>query len=311
MSSRHLGALVGLACGDAVGTTVEFKPRDSFSAVTDMTGGGPFQLKPGQWTDDTSMALCLAESLVQCRGFDPNDQMRRYLLWYRKGHLSSTGRFFDIGGATERALQRYERRLRENRAPSEDLPYCGSTDPSSAGNGSLMRLAPIPLYFANDPERAIEYAALSSRTTHAAPEAVDACRYFAALMVGAVRGASKEELLASRFTPVPGFWDRHPLTVSIDAIARGSFKSKSRAEIRGSGYVVHSLEAALWSFHTTPDFRSGVLAAANLGEDADTTAAIYGQLAGAFYGVKGIPPEWREKLAHRDTIERLALALIP
>lgn len=278
--------------------------------MTDMTGGGPFHLKPGQWTDDTSMALCLAESLVECRGFDPDDQMKRYIRWWRQGHLSSTGRCFDIGTTTRRALEEYERRLARNPVPSEDMAYCGSTHPDSAGNGSLMRLAPVVLYFANDPENAISYASLSSRTTHAATEAVDACRYFAGLLVGALQGRPKEELLAPRFTPVEGLWSRQPLTPAIDTIAHGSFKSKSESEIRGSGYVVPSLEAALWSFHTTTDFRSGILAAVNLGDDSDTTSAICGQLAGAFYGVEAIPPEWRQILAHRDRIEKLALALI-
>ena len=158
--------------------------------------------------------------------------------------------------------------------------------------------------------RRSSYAALSSRTTHAATEALDACRYFAGLLVGALQGRPKEELLAPRFTPIEGLWARQPLTPAIDAIAQGSFKSKREAEISGAGYVVPSLEAALWSFHTTPDFRSGILAAANLGDDSDTTAAIHGQLAGAFYGVDGIPLAWREKLAHRNTIETLALALV-
>jgi ADP-ribosyl-[dinitrogen reductase] hydrolase len=94
---RYRGALLGLACGDALGTTLEFKPPGTFKPVTDIVGGGPFGLKPGQWADDTSMALCLAESLIECKGFDPVDQMRRYLRWYREGHLSSNGRCFDIG----------------------------------------------------------------------------------------------------------------------------------------------------------------------------------------------------------------------
>lgn len=278
-----------------------------------MTGGGPFHLKPGQWTDDTSMALCLAESLVECRGFDPDDQMKRYIEWWRHGHLSSTGKCFDIGNTTQRALEEYEKRLATNPVPSEDIDdmaYCGSTHEKSAGNGSLMRLAPVVLYFANDPENAISYAALSSRTTHAATEAVDACRYFAGLLLGALQGRPKEELLAPRFTPIEGLWSRQPLTPAIDAIAQGSFKSKSESEISGAGYVVPSLEAALWAFHATSDFRSGILAAVNLGDDSDTTAAICGQLAGAFYGVEGIPFVWLERLTHRDTIETLALALL-
>jgi ADP-ribosyl-[dinitrogen reductase] hydrolase len=297
----HLrGALVGLAVGDAVGTTVEFKDPGSFAPVTDMIGGGPFRLQPGQWTDDTSMALCLAESLVERGGFDARDQMERYVRWWRDGHLSSTGHCFDIGIATRQALHHFEQ-------TSE--PYAGSTDPNKAGNGSIMRLAPVPMFFAADPARAIEAAADSSRTTHATPVAVDACRYLAALLVGTFAGASKDELVSPFYSPVPGDWEEHPLAPEIAGIAAGSFLRKSPPEIRGSGYAVHTLEAALWAFATTDDFRSGCLKVVNLGEDADSTGAVYGQIAGAFYGEQAIPSGWREKLALWETIDRLADAL--
>lgn len=294
---RMRGALVGLAVGDAVGTTVEFQARGSFPPVTDMTGGGPFSLQPGQWTDDTSLALCLAESLIEQRQFDPRDQMERYVRWWREGHLSSTGSCFDIGNTTRRALGAFER---------SKQPFAGPTDDSTAGNGSLMRLAPVPLFHFGAPEQAIELAGESSRTTHGAPVAIDACRYLAALIVGAVGGASKEELLAPSYAPVPRYWDSHPLHPVIGAIAAGSFKEKSPPAIRGGGYSAHALEAALWAFHNSADFEEGCLLAVNLGDDADTTAAIYGQIAGAFYGESGIPHAWRAKLAHKGTIDRYA-----
>jgi ADP-ribosyl-[dinitrogen reductase] hydrolase len=294
------GALVGLAVGDAVGTTVEFRAPGTFPPVTDMTGGGPFGLRPGEWTDDTAMALCLAESLIECRGLDPRDQMTRYLRWYRDGHLSSTGRCFDIGTTTHASLERFAR---------TGEPVAGATDPHTAGNGSLMRLAPAALYYACDPERAIEACAASSRTTHGARAAVDACRYLGALLVGAVRGATKRELLSPRYTPVPGYWDAHPLCADVAAVADGSFRRKSPPAIRGSGYVVESLEAALWAFASTSSFREGCLAAANLGDDADTTGAVYGQLAGAFYGEEGIPTEWRARLARWTVIDAITEAL--
>lgn len=299
--SRYRGALLGLAAGDAVGTTVEFAPPGSFAPVADMVGGGPFGLKPGQWTDDTSMALCLAESLIERGGFDPVDQLERYVRWYRHGHLSSNGVCFDIGNATAAALHRFER---------THGPYCGSTDPHAAGNGSLMRLAPVPLAYAADPAAAIERAGECSRTTHGATTAVDACRYFGALLVGAARGATKEELLAPRYSPAPGNRAPHPLHPEVDAVAAGSFKRKEPPAIRGRGYVVAALEAALWAFDRSSSFEEGCLLAVNLGEDADTTAAIYGQIAGAFYGEAGIPVRWREQLALRDTIERYADGLL-
>ena len=294
---RFRGCLLGLAVGDALGTTLEFRVPGSFELIDDMVGGGPFGLDPGQWTDDTSMALCLAASLIEMEGFDPSDQMRRYVRWWREGYMSSTGRCFDIGNTTRYSLSRF--------VDTGD-PYSGPTDAMSAGNGSLMRLAPVPMYFAGDPAEAIALSADSSRTTHGAEEAVDACRYFAGLLVGALRGVSKEDLLSPLYCPVEGYWERSPLSAKVAAVAGGSFKHKDPPEIRGTGYVVDTLEAVLWAFHHTGDFREGALRVVNLGDDADTTGAVYGQLAGAYYGADSIPAEWRQRLAMGAEIESLA-----
>lgn len=298
---RYRGCLLGLAVGDALGTTLEFCRPGSFTPITDMVGGGPFHLKPGQWTDDTSMALCLASSLTERGGFDARDQMERYVRWRHEGYWSSTGHCFDIGNATSAALGRFQR---------TGDPFAGSTDPHAAGNGSLMRLAPVPLFYADDAVTAIEQAAASSRTTHATRTAVDACRYFAGLLVGAVQGATKEELLVADYCPVPGLWSKQPLHPEVAAVAAGSFKHRNPPEIRGTGYVVQSLEAALWAFHGTANFCDGCLRAVNLGDDADTTGAIYGQLAGAFYGEAALPKQWLELLALRDAIASLAENLL-
>jgi ADP-ribosylglycohydrolase len=295
--ARFHGALLGLAAGDAVGTTLEFQAPGSFTPLTDMVGGGPFHLAPGEWTDDTSMALCLAESLIEKQGFDPVDQLERYTLWQEEGHLSSTGHCFDIGITVSGALTRFAK---------AHGPYCGSDDPEKAGNGSIMRLAPVPMAYFFQPEEAIARSVESSRTTHQAPTTLDACRYFGGLILGALQGEAKETLLGDHYSPVPGLFEREPLGPEVRAIAAGSFKRKQPPEIRGTGYVVDSLEAALWAFYRSDSFEEGCLMAANLGNDADTTAAVYGQLAGAFYGVEGIPAGWREKLAMRDTLERFA-----
>jgi ADP-ribosyl-[dinitrogen reductase] hydrolase len=270
---RFRGALLGLATGDALGTTVEFKPRGSFPPVRDITGGGPFGLPAGAWTDDTSMALCLAESLIERRGFDPIDQLERYVRWYRDGHWSSTGRCFDIGNATRAALTRFER---------TGEPYPGDADPDAAGNGPIMKLAPLAMAFAHDEDAAAEHAALSARTTHGAPQAIETTQRFARLLVRALNGAGKDELLERPVTSDP----------------------------RGTGYIVESLEAALWAFAEHDDFESGALAAVNLGDDADTTGAVYGQLAGAHYGVNGIPSRWRSKLVRHDEIVAMADRLL-
>jgi ADP-ribosylglycohydrolase len=173
-----------------------------------------------------------------------------------------------------------------------------------------MRLAPVPLFFARDPERAIRMAADSSRTTHGTAAAVDACRYFAGLLLGALAGRDKAELLAPHYTPVAGLWERSPLHPAVAAVAAGSFRQKAPPEIRGGrGYVIDTLEAALWAFASTEDFESGALAAVNLGGDADTTGAVYGQLAGAYYGAEAIPSHWRERITCGAEIRGIAEAL--
>ncbi len=290
IDQRFRGCLLGLAIGDAVGTTVEFKRRGSFAAVTDMVGGGPFGLKPGQWTDDTSMALCLATSLVQTSGFDPVDQMNRYCAWQEEGYLSSTGTCFDIGNTVRQALQQYR--------ISGD-PFCGPTHPRSAGNGCLMRLAPIPMFFFADRDRVLHFSAESSRTTHGATECIEASQLFGAMLWGALAGANKAEILFEN----DGLMLK---SASLQAIAQGEYREKPKEAIRGTGYVVESLEAALWCFWMTNTYAEAVLAATNLGDDADTTAAICGQLAGAYYGEAEIPSHWREQLAMRSEITHLA-----
>ncbi|MCR8631917.1 ADP-ribosylglycohydrolase family protein [Paenibacillus radicis (ex Xue et al. 2023)] len=300
-TDRYRGSLLGLAIGDAIGTTVEFCAPDSFEPLKELVGGGPFDLQAGQWTDDTSMALCLAESLLACGKFHPVDQMERYVKWYREGYLSSTGVCFDIGNTVRTALERFE---------LTGEPFCGSFSRMASGNGSLMRLAPVPLYYAANPQEAIVKSGDSSLTTHGSILTVDACRYYAALIIGALQGVTKEQLLTERFSPVAGFWEQHYLITEIDEVAKGSFKRLQPPDIKGSGYVVKSLEAALWAFYHSSSFAEGCLLAANLGDDADTTAAIYGQLAGAYYGVHDIPEHWLDKLTMKSFIQETADRLL-
>ena len=291
MKNSFRGAIMGLACADALGSAVEFMARGTFPLLTEFKDGGPFNLPKGTWTDDTSMALCLADSLIECKGFEARDNLERYCRWFRNGYLSATGKCFDIGTGTRRALNRFER--------------TGETecdDPSSGGNGSIMRLAPVPLAYWSNPEKAIHFAALSSKTTHGATEATDACRLLAALIVGALQGREKAELLSAGFCPVPGLWERESLHSKIAAIASGSYKIKTRDEIKSSGYCVDTLEAALWAFFTTDTFEAGAIAAVNLGEDTDSIGAVYGQIAGAFYGYDAIPVRWRENLVKKELV---------
>ena len=289
---RSRGCLVGLAIGDAIGTTLEFKPRGSFKPLTDMVGGGHFCLKKGYWTDDTSMALCLGHSLVESNGFDAADQMRRYCDWLDNGYMSSIGTCFDVGVTVSSALRRFQK--------SGD-PFAGAKSKWSSGNGSLMRLAPIPMAFAHDRELAIELAAESSRTTHASPLCLDSCRYLGALLCELIGGTGKESI-----------WQQAPEVGSAEVLAltHGHWRHKSYEQLTGSGYVIESLEAALWCFYHTHNFADCVLAAANLGNDADTTAAIAGQLAGACYGYEAIRQQWRQALHRHDEIVQLADRLL-
>ncbi|MFP4017378.1 MAG: ADP-ribosylglycohydrolase family protein, partial [Halanaerobiales bacterium] len=183
LKDRFAGALIGLAVGDALGTTLEFSTRGSFEPINDMVGGGPFDLEAGQWTDDTSMALCLAESLVE-DGFDPDSQMGKYIKWYMYGYLGSTGECFDIGNNTAKSLNHY----RGTGEFPEEYEY-------AAGNGSLMRLAPVPMFFSNDYAKAVFYSGKSSLTTHNNRLAIDACRCFGGMIQQAITGRSKDAIL--------------------------------------------------------------------------------------------------------------------
>lgn len=291
---RAMGAWLGLAVGDAVGTTLEFKGRDRYEPLTDMVGGGPFRLRPGEWTDDTSMAWALAASLHAKPDFDAHDLMARFVRWRRDGEYSSNGRCFDIGNTVSTALGRFER---------DGDPFAGPTGEMDAGNGSLMRLAPVALWGVARREAEMRRVAREqSRTTHGAAAALDACEAFAVMLRDAIEGATKDEVLREA--------GRTNAAGEIGAILGGNWRGKPRDAIRSSGYVGASLEATLWCVERTDDFRSAVLLAANLGEDADTTAAITGQLAGALYGFGNIPPDWARKLARREELEAAGAKLL-
>src|SRR5258706_2092077 len=292
---RLRGCLLGLAVGDALGTTLEFEAPGCFTPITDMVGGGPFNLAPGEWTGGTSMALCLAASLAEGNGFDAVDQMNRYLRWWKEGYMSSTGRCFDIGLETCEELSRFQR----TGYPSADF---------DANHGPLRRLAPVPIFYYNQAEEAVWLCGDSSRTAEASTIAIDACRYFGGLLIGAINGVSKDELLSPCYSPIPGY--RSQLHPDIREVAEGYFKIAEPPAISALPFVVPTLEAALWAFHRTDNFRDGALKAVNLGGDANGIGAVYGQIAGAFYGASGIPSEWVQKLARLDLIETCLAGLI-
>lgn len=292
LEDRYLGALFGLAVGDTLGASVEFLERDTFT-LTDMPTEAVDDVQPDYFTDDTSMALCLADSLIYCQGFKPIDQMYRYLRWFQEGFLSPYGMPFGIGMTTYGAIKRFV---------ETQEPFAGPDDPMTAGNGSLMRLAPVPMFYRKDPKLAAHYAGESSRTTHQAPEAIEACQVYAQMIVAALEGKSKDEILAA----VEAI---DSLSPAMKRIVQGSYKTLKRNEVQSTGYVMHTLEAALWCFYHATNYRKGALLAVNLGADADTTAAVYGQLAGAHYGVEAIPQPWRDSIVMHEIIDDMARQL--
>lgn len=303
--NRQRGTLIGLAVGDALGAAVEFKSPGTFKPVTEYRAGGPHRLGPGEWTDDTSMALALADSMGEV-GWDLEDQARRYCDWWRKGKYSVNGTCFDIGGTVSSALSRFEK--------SGDARSSGDTADRSSGNGSIMRLAPVPIRYArlfNDDvfdlaKRAVE----SSLPTHASPQCLSACKYFAVVLAGLINGREREEVLAPDWKPIVELHEAEPFHPAIAEIVAGSFRERQPPQIQGSGYVVRSLEAALWAFHDAGDFEEAVLKAVNLGDDADTTGAVCGQLAGAYWGESQIPDSLRDGLARMDMIEKALQSIL-
>ncbi len=288
---RAVGCLLGLAIGDAVGAAAESKPRGSFPPLTDMVGGGPFNLSPGEWTADTTMALCLAESLIAAGTIDQDDLMIRLQGWLERGEYTVHGECIDIDATTRTAIERFA---------ADGIAAAGVQTTSSAGNGSLVRLAPLAIFKAKNAEEAAQWAVKQSRTTHAAQICLDACKLFISQLVDALSGADKADAMRQRVMA---------LSPAVLFISAGEWKTKTRDEIKSNGYVVHTLEAALWSVWQTDNFRDAVLTAANLGGAANSVAAVAGQLAGALYGAAAIPRDWLAKLAWRDKIEQLAKSL--
>jgi ADP-ribosyl-[dinitrogen reductase] hydrolase len=260
---RSIGALVGLAVGDALGAPAEGKPRDSYRRLS--------EIEAGAGTDDTAMAICVAESLLDKGGVDGGDLMRRFLLWYRS---DGTG----ISPTTRAVLEDFER--------------SGSLDAAdramNVGNGCLMRLAPVAIRYRGDWAAAREIAAAQARITHSAPDAVAATVLFAELLVAALDGGGTE---------------------ALSTVAAGDYRSKARDRISSAPRAVDTLEAALWCVSRTESFEAAVIEAVNLGGDTDTIGAVTGQLAGALYGASAIPRRWTEAVRDAARLAELASRL--
>jgi len=305
MKDRSRGTLIGLAVGDALGAAVEFRSPGSFVPVTSYRGGGPHGLDAGEWTDDTSMALALADSIATA-GWDLDDQADRYVQWWTTGKYSVNGRCFDIGITTRSALGNY--------VAKKDALASGDRSDRASGNGSIMRLAPVPIHFAHFyPQKIEELSRLaeeSSLPTHASEQCLSACRYLATVLAALIHGEDRDAVLSPDWKPLQQLNDIKPLHPLIHEIAQGSFRQKQPPAIQGSGWVVKSLEASLWAFHNAESFEDAVLKAVNLGDDADTTGAICGQLAGAFWGESNIPQSLRSGLARMDMLEKTLARIV-
>ncbi len=315
---RKRGTLIGLAVGDALGAAIEFRPPGTFEPVTGYRDGGPHHLKAGEWTDDTSMALALAASIGDdgwdldnqnidwWDGWNLDNQMAHYIDWWHHGRYSVNGRCFDIGNTTRNALRNY--------VASKNVRTSGGTSESASGNGSIMRLAPVPIRYAADfyPSRIDRLCLLASESsipTHANEQCKSACRYLATVLAALIAGEKRNKVLSPDWMQLQFINNLYPLHFAINKVAKGSYRHSNPPEIKGSGWVVQSLEAALWAFHDANSFEEAVLKAVNLGDDADTTGAVCGQLAGAYWGESGIPQSLRSGLARMDMIED-ALACI-
>jgi len=290
---RARGTLVGLAVGDALGAPVEFKERGSFPEIREMLAGGYFRLPAGAWTDDTAMALCLADSLIHDGEFDAKDMLDRFLRWMDNHENTSTGKCIGVGQNTMAVLGNY-RRTGALIAP----PVKGRSD----GNGALMRLAPVAVRHWSDRPRARSIARAQSYATHASDLSAAACDAMAALLCDLIAGYSWMEAFAKLTN------DKWP--EEIGAILTGGWQSKTRDEILSSGFVVHTFEAAIWAVGTTQSFEEALVAAVNLGHDADTVGAVAGQLAGARYGIRAIPARWTDILVQCDRIDQRARDLV-
>lgn len=287
---RSVAALQGLAIGDALGAPREGLQRDSYPRMRDFTAGGTHDLGVGEWTDDTAMAISLAESLLARDGLDERDLLERFLRWYRFGENACGGRAVGISDKTRHTLEAFERTRRLDVAREVE----------NAGNGCIMRLAPLAIFHRGNPESARRSAARQALVTHGSEEAVATTVLFAEMLVvalhtGEVAAISEAARVAT-----------HP---SLAAIVRGDYRTKPRAAICSAPRACDTLEAALWCLWHADDFEGAVVEAVNLGGDTDTIGAVTGQLAGAVFGTASIPRRWSAQLHSADRLVNLARRL--
>lgn len=299
---RILGGLWGAAAGDALGVPVEFLSRPDVrrDPVTGMRGPGTHGQPPGTWSDDTSLSLCTAESLLRCT-FDPADMGRTFCRWHRESHWTPRGWVFDIGVATAAALSRIARGL--------EAEHAGGMGDYDNGNGSLMRILPVALRFAAEPvPDLLEKIHRASSLTHGHPRSQMACGFYALIVRGLLAGQEKDAALCEarrlfeEYYTGASWWQE---LSRFTPLLSGEIAALPEEHIRSGGYVMETLLASVWCLLTTESFSDCVLCAVNLGSDTDTTGCVAGGLAGVLYGVEAIPPEWRNALARAEDLDAL------
>jgi ADP-ribosylglycohydrolase len=290
LRDRFLGAMVGLAVGDALAAATQLRRVGSFTSVGDLLGGGPYDLPRGAWSDDTAMALCLADSLLACGSSDPADQLQRYLRWKSEGYLAATGQCVGITASTAQALARAQWRSRS---------FAGSHDPARTEPEPLSRVAPAVLHGFGDVGMVTASVLDAMRVTNQSPRVLDCARLQAAMLQSALHGETRTRVLSpdARYFAKPAL--RPDLLGAADERRQPSGADAPAA-----------LAAARSALAGTTSFRDGALRAVNLGGNSDVIGAIYGQLAGAFYGINGIPQAWRAALVQRLQIEAFADKLL-
>lgn len=302
---RYRGLFLGLAIGDALGMPVQHRRPGSFTPIGDLLGGGPYDLPRGSWTDDTAVMLCLAESLVEQTHPDLVDMQTRLASWQREGHLSSTGQCVGISAATARAIAA---------AQWSGNPLAGSHDPSRLEREPLVRVGAAIAFAHPDLPTGLRLALDTIRLTHQAPLLLDGARVYAALLSGALRGLSPEELLTPGFVQ-QSLPDWSVLRPELLALLQGGWRDYPPHRLAGAGAgeggVLEGLAVAFSALHRgRQNFRDGVLWAVNLGGEADTNGALAGQLLGAVHGAAALPPNWVAAVARRPLLESLADRLL-
>jgi ADP-ribosyl-[dinitrogen reductase] hydrolase len=308
MANHVLAGIMGLCVADALGVPVEFMDRETLkrNPVTGMRSYGTYHQPAGTWSDDTSMTLCLLDSLI--KGLDYEDIMTNFLRWLDEAAYTPHGKVFDVGNTTAKALRKFSRGI----PPLE----CGGTTERDNGNGSLMRILPIVFYLQSvygtdfyETDKAFEIIHNVSALTHVHKRSQIACGIYVSIASMLMEGTELGIAVEAGINKAMEYYRNHSGFSDelhhYERLTRKDFDRLDETEIRSSGYVVDTLEAAIWCLLKTRSFKDCVLTAINLGEDTDTVAAVAGGLAGLYYGYESIPNDWLAMIAKRDHVENL------